>query len=102
MDFKIIIKPVVYWDIQESISWYEQQVPGLGRRFLIQLEEAKNRISANPASFSFLKDPVRKCKINKFPYLILFTIQDKAVHILGITSTRRSDAFLEKRLRFLA
>ena len=99
MAFKLVLKSIVYWDISESITWYEKKLTGLGKRFFLQFEESINRILANPAAFSFLKPPVRRCKLKKFPHRILFLIKDNSIYILGVTSTRRSSAYLKRRLK---
>lgn len=97
MDFDLILKPIVYWDIDESIVWYEKKIKGLGFRFLQSFEEVIARIVNNPYSFSYLKRPVRKAKLKKFPYRIIYIITGHTIFILGVINVRRSNSFIKKR-----
>ncbi|HRO45307.1 type II toxin-antitoxin system RelE/ParE family toxin [Agriterribacter sp.] len=99
MDFDLILKPIVYWDIDESIVWYEKKIKGLGLRFLQSFEEVIVRIVDNPYSFSYLKKPVRKAKIKRFPYRVIYVINDHTIYILGVINVRRSNRFIKKRAR---
>lgn len=38
MKFKVLYNPDVYTNIQESVDWYNEQQPGLGRRFYLVLK----------------------------------------------------------------
>ncbi len=33
MAYEIIIKPIVYFDVEEAFVWYNKRVKGLGNRF---------------------------------------------------------------------
>ena len=99
MDFDLILKPIVYWDIDESIVWYEKKIKGLGLRFLQSFEEVIVRIVDNPYSFSYLKRPVRKVKLKRFPYRVIYVINDHTIYILGVINVRRSNSFIKKRAK---
>ena len=101
MGFKVVTKAIAYADLDEAISWYENEAPGLGERFFLKVEEAKNRIAERPMSFSYIKKPVRRCMVDKFPYKILFIITGDVVFILGICHTKRSNAFVRRRLKLM-
>ena len=40
MTFTLVVRPDVDADLREAEVWYEQQAPGLGRRFLQESTEA--------------------------------------------------------------
>ena len=43
-------------DIQAAALWYEDQRPGLGMRFLSELDEVFKRIESNPKQFTLTKN----------------------------------------------
>ena len=57
MGFKLIIKPVVWSDVDEAIGWYEKESPGLGKRFIKNFEEAKIKITKQPLSYGNVLQP---------------------------------------------
>jgi len=52
MAFNVLVKPIVYADLDEAIDWYEHKVKGLGKRFLLQVEKARQQIQLNPYHYS--------------------------------------------------
>jgi len=46
--FKLKIEPKAKIDIQDNISWYNEQQIGLGRKFHKEIKEYFNSLQANP------------------------------------------------------
>ena len=99
MGFNLIIKPIVFFDLQDAIDWYERESLGLGKRFLSKVEVAKNQIINNPYHYSIFHQDVRRILIEKFPYKIYYIINDTTVIIIGISHGKRSKAFVHRRLK---
>jgi hypothetical protein len=55
----------------DTYSWYEIQLEGLGESFLDKLETGYKRILANPTYFSFLENEFRRIPFIRFPYIII-------------------------------
>jgi len=49
---KIVIQYPAKKDVKESVSWYNQQQKGLGKRFTADLRNTLLRIENNPASYA--------------------------------------------------
>ncbi|MEO8567699.1 MAG: hypothetical protein ABI419_01140 [Ginsengibacter sp.] len=101
MAFKIIVKPIVWWDLEEAITWYESERSGLGWDFFIHFEEAKERVLANPNAYQIIIPGVRRILIRKFPYKIFYTISENSIFLIGLIHAKRSNAFIRKRLKTL-
>ena len=74
MAFSILIKPVVFVDAEDAFEWYNKQVEGLGNRFYHHFLATLDNIQANPFNYSYLKEPVRKCRMKNFPYKIYYIV----------------------------
>ncbi len=101
MAFELIIKPIVIFDIEEAVEYYEKKVAGLGNRFYNQFLASLTDIQNKPFTYSYIKDPVRRCKIEHFPYKVFYTVDEKTVFIIGVAHTKRSNSFVRRRLRLL-
>lgn len=101
MGFELIIKPVVFLDAEEAVKYYDAQLQGLGKRFYDNLLFSFVKIQTKPFAFSFVKKPVRKYKISRFPYKIFYLVTDKTIFIIGISHAKRSNAFVKKWIRLL-
>jgi len=99
MAFNLLIKPITYVDIDEIVAWYEKAAPGLGKRFLNNVEASFKKIQNNPDAFTYIKYPVRRFIVEKFPYKILYQVSGDVIVILGICHAKRSNAFIKRRFR---
>jgi toxin ParE1/3/4 len=99
MAFNLVVKPIVYTDLDDAIVWYENKVKGLGKRFLFQVEKAKQQIQSNPHHYSIFHKNIRRVLVDKFPYKIYYLISEETVLILGISHAKRSKAFINRRLK---
>jgi len=99
MVFKLIIKPIVFVDVDEAVDYYENKVGGLGKRFYNNFLSSVGTIHDKPFIHSYIKDPVRRCRIDAFPYKIFYLVSDENIFIIGVTHAKRSNAFVKKRLK---
>ncbi len=99
MVYEIKIKPLVYFDVEEAFTWYNQQLHGLGDRFYNHFWSTIEILQATPFVHSYLKKPVRKCKMKKFPFNIHYIIEENQIIILGLVHLKRSNTFIRRRLR---
>ena len=54
-------------EVNEAAKYYEERVPGLGLLFLVALEEAVEKVLANPEAFQLVGDETRHKLIRRFP-----------------------------------
>lgn len=101
MVFELLIKPIVFVDIDEAVYYYEKKVNGLGKRFYNNFLASLTNIQNKPLTYSYVKDPVRRCKIETFPYKIFYLVSKDTISILGVAHAKRSNAFVKRRLRLL-
>lgn len=99
MAYSILIKPLVFLDAEDAFEWYNKQVEGLGNRFYHHFLATLDNIQANPFYYSYLKEPVRKCRMKNFPYKIYYFVERDTIIILGLAHSKRSSAYIRRRLR---
>jgi hypothetical protein len=98
MAFKIIVKPIVFLDIDEAVNFYAQQSVPLAKRFYHTVISRIEHIQKNPVSYGFVHATVRSARVPHFPFRIFFLISDEQIIILGIAHFKRSNQFIRKRL----
>jgi plasmid stabilization system protein ParE len=88
-------------EYQEAYAWYEEQLQGLGSRFESSLEQKLLSILSAPLLYPVKKYDVRECKINDFPYLIIYKFYPgkKLVFIISIFHTSRNPRKKLSRLK---
>jgi plasmid stabilization system protein ParE len=74
------VPPVVFTlsaraELIDAQDWYENEAPGLGRRFRAAVDAVIDRISANPLQFPLVYKSIRRARLHRFPYALMFIIE---------------------------
>ena len=76
-------------EMDEAIDFYEACLPGLGAAFLQDLGRTLVRIRATPLAYPLLPSQVRRAVLSRFPYNLLFSLEDETLAILAVAHQRR-------------
>jgi len=74
--FQLKIDTDALHDIQETFEWYELQLKGLGLRYKTQVKKQINSLKKDPYLFSIKYNEIRCKKIEKFPFLLHYQINE--------------------------
>ncbi len=89
MKFRLVILDEVFAELNEAALYYEERQDSLGLALLEEFESALIRISKNPESFQKKYKNFRQSLLNRFPYLVLFEIDESSVVIYRFINARR-------------
>ena len=57
----------------------------LGREFLEELDASMQRILDNPGAWQVLEGEIRRCRLRRFPYGIIYTLlEDNSVFVISV------------------
>lgn len=92
MSYHLKIDEDAFKDIQETSEWYEFQLKGLGLRYKTQTKKQINTLKKDPYLFSIKYNNIRCRKIEKFPFLIHYEINEetKTVNVFAVFHTSRN------------
>ena len=93
----IIIRPEAEQDIREAYSWYETQMSGLGANFLLRIDAALSSVQRNPRQYPLIHQGVRRCLVRRFPYGILFLVEEKQIIVLAVFHAKRDPRSWQER-----
>jgi plasmid stabilization system protein ParE len=99
MNHSLIFSEGAQQDIIESILWYNEQKENLGFEFYDHLTQKLSLLSSTLLHYSTRYKNVRAANLDKYPFLIYFTIDDRnsLILILGILHTSRDSKIISKR-----
>lgn len=90
--------PLTASDLNEAATFYNDKQPGLGDMFRAEVYSAIDRIRANPRRFRVVAYEKRRCRVDRFPYSVIFRIvDDSLVRILVIRHHRQRPEFGVRR-----
>jgi plasmid stabilization system protein ParE len=81
----------------EAAAYYEAQQPGLGRRFLVSVQDSVNRVVADPQLYSIVEMDVRRCLTKTFPFGVLFRERPGEIVIVAVMHLRRQPGYWKSR-----
>lgn len=81
-----------------TINYYETAKKGLGSDFLNQIEQAIKRIIILPKAWSILDTNIRRCLVNRFPFGIIYGINNDDIYILAIMNLCREPNYWKTRI----
>lgn len=98
MKYKVIVRPEAEDDLKKAFLWYEDKRTGLGSDFLLQVDAGINFINRNPETHPVKYRGTRKHLIKRFPYKIIYFIEEEKIIVIAVLHGRRSPNLLKKRL----
>lgn len=85
-------------EVDDAVTWYDQQVKGLGRDFLDELDQAVRRIVSLPESCSEIEPGLRRCLLARFPYGLIYGIEGKNITIVAVAHLHREPRYWVDRV----
>jgi toxin ParE1/3/4 len=84
MTFDVRLRPEAEQDLAEQARWYEDQVSGLGDRFLDEVLAAFSSIAESPLLYPTVYRNTRRVLIHRFPFGIYYKIEDATIVVLAV------------------
>ncbi len=86
---QLILRPAAAADIEDAITWYEQQRSGLGTEFLEAVNLALSAVAENPRLAPLIQRNTRRALLGRFPYGIYYRIYSEAIVVVACMHGRR-------------
>ncbi|QXP83101.1 type II toxin-antitoxin system RelE/ParE family toxin [Methylococcus sp. ANG] len=94
---KVVFSKYAVQELNDAVSYYELQYEGLGRRFREEVKKAIRRMSEYPKAWSVERKDVRKYLLHKFPYKLLYSIEEDHLFVIAIAHQhRKPDYWIER------
>ena len=85
-------------EYREAAVFYEECRRGLGAEFSREIESAIGRILEAPERWRITKQDVRHYLAHKFPYAILYTIEQDSILIIAVAHASREPGYWKNRI----
>jgi toxin ParE1/3/4 len=85
-------------ELEEIEGYYDSTRKELGNQFRNEMRTTLSRILEFPNAWPSLIAPVRRCRINRFPYEIVYQLKTGEVYVLAVRHERREPNYWMYRL----
>ena len=85
-------------ELDEAIAWYAEQAVGLGDAFLIEALKTIQLIEQFPRAWHPLTPEIRRCRLRRFPYSVIYTQDGSDLLVLAVAHQHRKPGYWRSRL----
>ena len=85
-------------ELDEAIAYYNSQVPGLGDAYLLEAVAAIERIRRFPEAWQPLGEQVRRCRLRRFPYGLVYAVDEGDILIVAVAHAHRRPDYWRDRI----
>jgi len=96
MNFRLL--PPAKMELRDAARYYESCIPGLGHDFLREVREAVSRIIRWPNAWHPLDQEIRRCRVHRFPYAIIYAVDRGEILVVSVMHLHRHPDSWRKNL----
>lgn len=89
--------PEALSEYAEAVRYYTEQRAEVAQAFINAIEDAVYRIRESPTRYVAVDEDVRRCMTRRFPYGVLYTIEQDYMLILAIMHCSREPGYWKSR-----
>jgi toxin ParE2 len=85
-------------ELDDAVRWYQAQAAGLGDALLLEVMTAADRIARYPEAWHLLEQGIRRCRLTRFPYGLIYAIEKEDIIVLAVAHLHRRPDYWRDRL----
>jgi plasmid stabilization system protein ParE len=90
--------PAAQAEFAQATLYYFEKSPSLASVFYTEVECVIEGIVENPLLYRVIDEDVRRCLTKRFPYAILYTIEDNYILMLAVMHCSRDPLYWKHRI----
>lgn len=85
-------------EFNRAVDYYEEVEPGLGYDFALEVYATIQISLTHPEAWPILEGEMRRSLVRRFPYGIIYSVNDNELQILAVMNLHRHPDYWKKRL----
>lgn len=94
---RYVFHPEALNEYAEAVQYYTEQRVEIAQAFINAIEDTVYRIRESPTRHAEIDEDVRRCMARKFPYGVLYTIEQDYILIVAVMHCSREPGYWKKR-----
>ena len=95
---KIRFLSVAQQELDEAITYYNDEVTNLGEVFLDEVIKSLDRVGNHPHAWHPCSDRTKRCLLRRFPYSVIYQILEKEILVIAIACLHREPNYWQDRV----
>ena len=85
-------------ELRDAVRYYNKERQGLGFELAHEVRASLGRIKEYPEIWIEIDSGIRKCIVKRFPYAVLYTVDDDLVIIIALMHMKRMPFYWKDRV----
>lgn len=94
---RYVFHPEALTEYAEAVQYYAERPVGVAQAFINAIEDTVYRLRESPTRYAVIDEDVRRCMVRRFPYSILYTIEQDYILILAVMHCSRKPGYWKRR-----
>lgn len=90
--------PAAAAEALEAAEYYESRARGLAGGFRLELDAAVTLVRRYPEAAPIERGTLRRRRLNRFPYSLLYAVEREEIHIYAVMHHRRRPGYWLSRI----
>ncbi len=94
---EVVFHPSAQTELDQSATFYESRLGGLGKRFVAAVEDATAGIAASPTAGALLGRDFRHRIVPGFPFSLIYRVWSDHIFIVAVAHQHRRPGYWRQR-----
>lgn len=94
---RVEFHPATEAEFAEDVTFYRERAPGLAAEFTDAVESAVTFIRTHPEAGTPMRGVLRRWRVRRFPYSIIYREESECVYVLALAHHRRRPGYWRNR-----
>jgi toxin ParE1/3/4 len=95
---KVEFHPAAARELVETSAFHDNEVPGLGERFVVEVERVVSLVAELPNIGQEIEKSRRRIVLARFPYSRIYSTESEDVWVLAVAHQRRRPGYWHGRM----
>ena len=84
-------------EVDDAVTWHNEQADGLGRDFLDELDRVVRLIRTYPLVATQVDNEIRRFPFSRFPYSLIYGIDQETIVVIAVAHHHREPRYWADR-----
>lgn len=94
---RVQFHPAAERELTEAAVYYEHRVPGLGDRFIAEMQRISTLLADRPRLGPKIDEKHRRLALRQFPFSLIYRIDSDVLSIIAVAHKRRRPGYWQPR-----
>jgi hypothetical protein len=86
-------------ELADTVTYYDELLSGLGSEFAAEVRDGLDRIKEYPKAWQLLGRRVRRYRLNRFPYGLVYAPLESEIVVIAVMHLHRHPDYWKERLK---